>query len=66
MFARQLQHSNFGLSKTVDLSYEKAVKKVRSALKDEGFGVLCEIDLKEKLKRKTGYRFPEIRDSWRV
>ena len=57
MSAQQLQHSRFGFSKTVDLPYEKAVEKARSALKDEGFGVLCEIDLKEKLKEKLGVDF---------
>lgn len=57
MSAQQLQHSKFGFSKSVDLAYEKAVEKVRSALKDEGFGVLCEIDLKEKLKEKLGVDF---------
>ena len=57
MSAQQLQHSKFGFSKTVDLPYENAVEKARSALKDEGFGVLCEIDLKEKLKEKLGVDF---------
>jgi uncharacterized protein (DUF302 family) len=57
MSAQQLQHSKFGFSKTVNLAYERAVEKVRSALKDEGFGVLCEIDLKEKLKEKLGVDF---------
>lgn len=57
MSAQQLQHSKFGFSKTIDLPYEKAVEKARSALKDEGFGVLCEIDLKEKLKEKLGVDF---------
>ena len=53
----QLQHSRFGFSKTIELPYEKAVEKTRGALKDEGFGVLCEIDLKEKLKEKLGVDF---------
>ena len=57
MSAQQLQHSKFGFSKTVDLPYEQAVEKARDALKDEGFGVLCEIDLKEKLKEKLGIDF---------
>ena len=57
MSAQQLQHSKFGFSKTVDLPYEKAVEKIHGALKDEGFGVLCEIDLKEKLKEKLGVDF---------
>ena len=53
----QLQHSKFGFSKTIELPYQEAVEKVRAALKDEGFGVLCEIDLKEKLKEKLGVDF---------
>ena len=57
MSAQQLQHSKYGFSKTVNLSYDAAVEKTRSALKDEGFGVLCEIDLKEKLKEKLGVDF---------
>lgn len=57
MSAQQLQHSKFGFSKTVDVSYEAAVEKTRAALKEEGFGVLCEIDIKEKLKEKLGVDF---------
>lgn len=53
----QLQQSKFGFSKTIQLPYEDAVEKARGALKDEGFGVLCEIDLKEKLKEKLGIDF---------
>jgi uncharacterized protein (DUF302 family) len=57
MSAQQLQHSNYGFSKTVDLPYEEAVERARAALKEEGFGVLCEIDIKEKLKEKLGVDF---------
>jgi len=53
----QLQHSKFGFSKTIELPYQEAVEKTRVALKEEGFGVLCEIDLKEKLKEKLGIDF---------
>jgi len=57
MSAQQLQHSKYGFSKTVDLPYNVAVEKTRAALKEEGFGVLCEIDIKEKLKEKLGVDF---------
>lgn len=57
MSAQQLQHSKYGFSKTVDLPYEEAVEKARAALKAEGFGVLCEIDIKEKLKEKLDVDF---------
>ena len=57
MSAQQLQHSKYGFSKIVDIPYEDAVEKARAALKAEGFGVLCEIDIKEKLKEKLGVDF---------
>ena len=57
MSAQQPQHSKYGFSRTLDVSYEEAVKKTTAALKDEGFGVLCEIDIKEKLKEKLGVDF---------
>lgn len=57
MSAQQPQHSKYGFSKTVDFPYEVAVAKTTAALKDEGFGVLCEIDIKEKLKEKLGVDF---------
>jgi uncharacterized protein (DUF302 family) len=46
MSAQQPQHSKYGFSKTVDFPYEEAVAKTTAALKDEGFGVLCEIDIR--------------------
>ena len=57
MSAQQPRHSKYGFSKTVDVPYEEAVAKTTAALKDEGFGVLCEIDIKEKLKEKLGVDF---------
>ena len=57
MSAQQLQQSKYGFSKTVDLPYKETVEKARAALKEEGFGVLCEIDIKEKLKEKLGVDF---------
>ena len=40
------------LGKTVDLPYDKTLAKTEQVLADEGFGVLCRIDVKEKLKEK--------------
>lgn len=57
MSAQQPQHSKYGFSRTVDVPYDEAVKKTTAALKEEGFGVLCEIDIKEKLKEKLGVDF---------
>lgn len=47
----------YGYSRTLDLNYAEAVERTRQALKTEGFGVLCEIDIKEKLKEKLGVDF---------
>jgi uncharacterized protein (DUF302 family) len=57
MSAQQPQHSKYGFSKTIDVPYAEAVEKARAALKEEGFGVLCEIDIKAKLKEKLGVDF---------
>lgn len=47
----------YGYSRTLELPYEQAVERARDELKAEGFGVLCEIDIKEKLKEKLGVDF---------
>jgi uncharacterized protein (DUF302 family) len=41
-----------GFSKTVDLSYETALIKVKEELKKEGFGILTEIDVQATMKKK--------------
>jgi uncharacterized protein (DUF302 family) len=47
----------YGYSRTVALAFPEALGKTRQALQNEGFGVLCEIDIKEKLKEKLGVEF---------
>lgn len=49
--------ASYALSRTVDLSYEEADKRVRDALQEEGFGVLTEIDVKATLKEKLDVEF---------
>lgn len=41
----------------VDLPYEQAVEKVVAALKEEGFGVLTEIDVQATLQQKLAATF---------
>jgi uncharacterized protein (DUF302 family) len=41
----------------INASFEQAVQFVREALKAEGFGILTEIDMHEKLKEKLGVDF---------
>lgn len=42
------------INRTVDYSYEEAIDRAKSALKEQGFGVLSEIDLQNTLKEKLG------------
>jgi uncharacterized protein (DUF302 family) len=42
----------YGISKTVNLTYEQAIVKATEELKKEGFGVLTTIDVKETMKKK--------------
>lgn len=53
-----VEEASYYLSTTVDLSYEEAVAKVKEALKEEGFGVLTEIDVKATLKEKLNLDVP--------
>ncbi|HSB07917.1 MAG TPA: DUF302 domain-containing protein [Blastocatellia bacterium] len=59
MEPEKAKHSDlsYGYKRTVGLEFEQAVERTREALKAEGFGVLCEIDIKEKLKEKLGVDF---------
>ena len=47
----------YAFSTVLDASYEDAVTRVTDALKEEGFGVLTEIDVKSTLKKKLGVDF---------
>ncbi|TFH48266.1 MAG: DUF302 domain-containing protein [Bacteroidia bacterium] len=44
----------YGFTKEMDIPYEKVIEQAREALKKEGFGILTEIDVKEKMKEKLG------------
>ena len=44
-----------------NISFEEAIEKVTDALKEEGFGILTEIDVKETLKKKLGEDFRPYR-----
>lgn len=48
-------------SKTVQTSFNDAVEKVTAALSEEGFGVISQIDMHEKIKAKVGVDFKRYR-----
>lgn len=54
-----LQTRNYGFSRTLDLPFGEAIERIKATLKDEGFGVLTEIDLKAKFKEKLDKEFGE-------
>lgn len=53
-----LKHKGYSYRKRVDLPYEEAVEQVTAALKEEGFGILSEIDMSATLKQKLDVDFP--------
>jgi uncharacterized protein (DUF302 family) len=48
------QRTRYGFGVTVDVSYAEAVARTKAALKEQGFGVLTEIDVKQTMKEKRG------------
>lgn len=49
--------TNLGLTKTLNVPYEQAIEQVTALLKEQGFGVLTEIDVKATLKKKIDADF---------
>jgi uncharacterized protein (DUF302 family) len=47
----------YGFRTHINLPYEQAIEQVTAALKEEGFGVLTEIDVKATLKKKLNVDF---------
>jgi len=52
-----MEYTQYGIRIKVNMSYEQAVEKVTAALKQEGFGILTTIDVKETLKKKLDVDF---------
>jgi uncharacterized protein (DUF302 family) len=42
----------YGMNRTIDANYETAIEKITAALKDQGFGILTEINMQATLKKK--------------
>ncbi len=52
---------NYYYTKELNSSFEDALAKTKQALVEKGFGVISEIDLKEKFKEKLNIEFREYR-----
>ncbi|MDX1639655.1 MAG: DUF302 domain-containing protein [Balneolaceae bacterium] len=52
---------SYYISKKVDYSFDDAIAHVTDELKEEGFGVLTEIDVKETLKKKLDVDFKKYK-----
>ena len=48
---------NYGYRREVETPFAETVTRIRETLQKEGFGVLTEIDMKEKLKDKLDIEF---------
>ena len=46
--------TDYTLSVTTELPFKEAVERTRAALHEEGFGVLCDIDVQATLREKLG------------
>ncbi|TXD46017.1 DUF302 domain-containing protein [Polaribacter sp. IC073] len=52
---------NYYFNKTVNGTFEEVIEKVKKVLKEEGFGILTEIDIKETLKKKLDVDFKQYK-----
>ncbi len=52
-----MEYTPYGMRTRVNLPYEEAVEKVTAALKEQGFGILTTIDVRDTLKQKLDVDF---------
>jgi uncharacterized protein (DUF302 family) len=52
---------SYYFSATLPLGFDEAIARTTEALKEEGFGIITEIDVKETLKKKLGIDFRRYR-----
>lgn len=53
----ELKSSKYGFRIRIEAPFEQAVERVTATLKEQGFGVLTEIDVQKTLREKLGVEF---------
>jgi len=51
----------YNIAKTVEMDFEKAIEAITASLKNEGFGIVTEIDMSATLKNKIDKDIPSYR-----
>lgn len=52
-----MSQTTYGFGVSIDVPYEEAIERTKAALKEFGFGVLTEIDVRKTLKEKIDADF---------
>jgi uncharacterized protein (DUF302 family) len=55
------EEMSYYFAKTLDVPFDTAIARTLAALKERGFGLVSEIDVKETLKQKIGVEFRPYR-----
>lgn len=52
-----MKKTDYGIRRKVSIPYDHAVARAKVVMQEQGFGVLSEIDIKQKLKEKLNVDF---------
>jgi uncharacterized protein (DUF302 family) len=58
MSTHTITRQKYGFSKVVPFGYDLTVGRVKELLKEQGFGVLAEIDIRKAMKEKLNTEYP--------
>lgn len=58
MPTQAITRQKYGFSKVIPLEFGPAIERVKEQLKQEGFGVLAEIDIRKAMKEKVNAEYP--------
>ena len=61
LLTQKSKNMNYYFNKTINGTFEEVIDRVTQELKEEGFGILTEIDIKETLKKKLDVDFKKYR-----